>query len=803
MNLSGPLARPLVSLTLALIGGIASPAWGLRLPWFGAAGAALFVLLGMGLAWLYGRSCRWLSLVLFWLIGMASYQLALTPPLPPHHVYHLPTDAAISLIGRVDRPPKTLASGCGFELSADSWFSPQGWQPTSGRVQVYAPVLPEPLRVGGRVALQVKLRPVENFHNPSSFNRQRYLARQNIFTLATLRESQHLIRLAPVRKPWRGGHWVARFRARATDFLEQQPQPCRALYKALLLGNQGEISPEMRRWFSRTGTSHLLAISGLHLGMVAAVGFGLFFWLLRRSVWLLLRVNAFKIATLAAIIPVWGYGLIAGGSPATQRAEIMILVYLILVLLDRHRDLYSALALAALVILVLSPLTLFTLSFQLSFISVLGLIYLIPKWMASFKDWWNRGELPSGFRRRLAFWGGDALAASGAATLATYPLVAASFNLVPTYGVLVNLVAIPLFSILALPLGLTALVFLPLSSALAQVLIYLGSWPLKSGLWVISHIARLPLAALTVPTPTPLQIGAFYLVVLGLFPRQRNSWSWAGVGLGILLLAGSIGYHTLSLRTTSNLEIISLDTRGETAALATLPGGTRMVISAGAPTFRGYSGSPRSLLTSFLHYSQVMQVDYLVSLATTRQNASTLLAVAQNFILGQFWYEGRRVPDPAFWEFRNMLGDRRMPVLNLSIHSSPAQIQRVDVKPFQQSRGPGSRRYGPVVLQLVYKNQRLLFIPPGRLEWVEGLADWGPALASEVVWVPRRVTESQYWGTLLSCLCPQAVVVTGGSGKTEPVTPDKTGNIEWYYTSRGAVTAVISGSGITLQQWSP
>jgi competence protein ComEC len=80
-----------------------------------------------------------------------------------------------------------------------------------------------------------------------------------------------------------------------------------AIYLAMLLGDQGEITPEMRQDFARTGTSHLLVINGLHLGMVAAVTFFLSFWLLRRCAWLLLRVNVVKIATLLSAMPVVFY----------------------------------------------------------------------------------------------------------------------------------------------------------------------------------------------------------------------------------------------------------------------------------------------------------------------------------------------------------------------------------------------------------------------------------------------------------------------------------------------------------------
>ena len=146
----------------------------------------------------------------------------------------------------------------------------------------------------------------------------------------------------------------------------------------MLLGDQGEVTQEMRHNLARTGTSHLLVVNGLHLGMVAAVIFFLAGWLLRRSAWLLLRLNVVKVATLLAAAAVVGYAWVAGGSPSTQRAEVMVLAFLLLIYLGRPREVWSALALAALIILSLTPLRLFSISFQLSFAAVAALIYLMP-----------------------------------------------------------------------------------------------------------------------------------------------------------------------------------------------------------------------------------------------------------------------------------------------------------------------------------------------------------------------------------------------------------------------------------------
>src|SRR4030042_4353540 len=152
------------------------------------------------------------------------------------------------------------------------------------------------------------------------------------------------------------------------------------MYLAMLLGDQGESPPEMRQAFTRTGTSHLLVINGMHLAAVAAVAYFLCFWGLRRFPRLLLRINAVKVSWVVAAIPVVAYAWMAGGSPSTQRAEIMVLAYLLLLFLGRPREVWSALALAALIILSLSPLRLYAISFQLSFAAVAGLVYFLPRW---------------------------------------------------------------------------------------------------------------------------------------------------------------------------------------------------------------------------------------------------------------------------------------------------------------------------------------------------------------------------------------------------------------------------------------
>ncbi len=354
----------------------------------------------------------------------------------------------------------------------------------------------------------------------------------------------------------------------------------RAIYLAMLLGDQGEVTQAMRRNFSRTGTSHLLVINGLHLGMVALVTYFLSFWLLRCFPRLLLRVNAVKIATLLAAIPVVFYAWVAGGSPSTQRAEVMVLAYLLLVFLGRPGEVWSALALAALIILSLAPLRLFSISFQLSFAAVAFLIYLVPR-LVEWTSWPKLDHPIPGAAARLLFRIKEWFIVSVVATLATAPLVALYFQVVSLLGILVNLVAIPLVLLLALPLGEAAVISQALSlTPVAQALLFVGKLPLWLGYQAIQWGAGVPGSAIITPTPTWLMIAAYYAVLILVFYPRRTFLTWAGAGLaGLVLMTAA----ALPLATAPRaLEVTCLDAYGGLEGVVVTPENRRLVVSAAA-----------------------------------------------------------------------------------------------------------------------------------------------------------------------------------------------------------------------------
>ena len=146
------------------------------------------------------------------------------------------------------------------------------------------------------------------------------------------------------------------------------PSPAAELLTGILFGQRSRLPEEVQENFRASGVGHLLAVSGLHVGLVAALILGL---------WRLIRLRG-KVPLVMAIILVFGYAYLTGMRPSALRAAVMISFALGALLLERERDLPTTIALAALVTLLINPLYLFSIGFQLSYIATLGIVYLQP-----------------------------------------------------------------------------------------------------------------------------------------------------------------------------------------------------------------------------------------------------------------------------------------------------------------------------------------------------------------------------------------------------------------------------------------
>ena len=281
------------------------------------------------------------------------------------------------------------------------------------------------------------------------------------------------------------------------------PGAQRGLLLALALGDRREVDPDLREAFSRTGTAHLLAISGLHVGCLAGILLVLARPALRR---LPLRLDALqaglpdRLAWLVAVAGAGLYVVVAGMPVSGRRALLMLTCVASGALLDRRTSAWNGLAGAAMLVAWFDPEAVRSAGFQLSVASVAGLLALAGP---------GRGGAA---RHRLLRPLTRAVVSSAAATLATAPLCAGIFGRVPVAGLWVNVVAIPI-------LGLGTVPALLLGSALGAVRPELGAAPIWVAGWVAGQGCRLvewcaEPARCPVITwePAPLVVPATYLL---------------------------------------------------------------------------------------------------------------------------------------------------------------------------------------------------------------------------------------------------------------------------------------------------
>ena len=231
-----------------------------------------------------------------------------------------------------------------------------------------------------------------------------------------------------------------------------------AVAEALMVGERGAIPPDVRTAMQQSGLAHLLAISGLHVGLVA----GFVFFALRGGLaaWplLVLRYPVKKWAAAAALSAAAVYLVLAGATVSTQRAFIMTGLILLAVMLDRRGISMRLVAWAAAVVLLIRPEAFLSVSFQMSFAAVTGLVAMYE--VVGEKLRRSRGD--RGVTYRLATYLGSILLTTVVASLATAPFAIFHFNQFASYSVVANLVAIPIAAFWVMPLIVISLVLMPL-----------------------------------------------------------------------------------------------------------------------------------------------------------------------------------------------------------------------------------------------------------------------------------------------------------------------------------------------------
>ncbi len=371
------------------------------------------------------------------------------------------------------------------------------------------------LAVGQRWQLKVRLKQPHGFMNPGGFDYEGWLFRHGIRATGYVRKSDDNRYLANA-----GGimYWLDRQRS----YLAQQIEIAlvqgqfKGMIQALAIGLRDDISQQQWDVLLKTGTNHLMAISGLHIGLVAGLAFFVMRWLWGRSGRLLLYLPAAKAGAVAAISVALIYAALAGFSVPTQRALIMVVVFMLALISQRYRRPGDGLLLALLLVLFIDPMAVMDAGFWLSFAAVAIILLGMGGRLKQQGLWWKWGRI-------------HVLIA-----LALMPLTLLLFQKASVISPVANFVAVPIVSLLVVPLVLLAVLLLPMTPLIANGLWQLANFFLQLIWPFLTWLAALPGAQITLGLAEewliiPLCVGAAWLLAPRGWPGRWLGAVWIGV----------------------------------------------------------------------------------------------------------------------------------------------------------------------------------------------------------------------------------------------------------------------------------
>jgi len=466
-----------------------------------------------------------------------------------------------------------------------------GWRPASFKAAVRLPegLGPKP-EYGDRMAVSGIWRLAGPSRNPGGFDYREYLEHQEVAGIMSVRQSELMARgqgnaaMAGVIIPAR-----RRVRSAVARMMEGDEA---ALLLGLMLGERVGLSQRVKDAFSNTGTTHVLAVSGLHVALVAFI----LFTILR-----VLRVPR-RGAYVAAMAGLVFYAALTGGSPSIVRAVIMSCAVMTGMLFERQGSGLNMLGLSGLLILAFWPQALFSVGFQLSYAATFGILVMTRP---------IQGLLFRTTKHPMVRkWVLLPLAVSAAAQLGTAPLLAFHFHRIPLVSLAANLLVVPLASlVLALGLAMSLLsLFGKIAAAPMAASAYGAAWLLLRTAGIFDGLRA---ATLAWPRPDAAQ-AALYAAALSLLFAWRRLGRWRPAMIaGALLVANAMVWRP-ALAGAHPLEIYYIDVGQGDAAVVRFPSGRVLAIDAGQGG-GGYDAG-RMAVVPFLRYMGMSAIDrYLVT----------------------------------------------------------------------------------------------------------------------------------------------------------------------------------------------
>jgi competence protein ComEC len=520
-------------------------------------------------------------------------------------------------LGMIITPPEIREGNLRFVVKIEEIINPypsgnslkndQG----RGKILLYLQKFPPNYSIsyGDRISFHGELQKPLGKRNPGGFDYQLYLKGKGItaYMYATYEE-------VVLYNENQGNLFIQsgiKVRNRLMEIIDAYlPSQTAGLLKGILLGNREGLSTEEKEGFRKAGLSHILAVSGMHVGFLL-----LQFHFLFRFIFINKRVaNGFIILLL------WGFVLVTGFQPSVLRAVLMASVVLLEKILRREPDLYSSIAFAAMILLILNPYQIFQVGFLLSFSATLGIVMFHQKIKNKISYW----KFPELFK--------NIFSGTLSAQIGIFPIMAWFFNSVFLSSVIANFLVFPILGIvhfLGVMMVLVGSFNLSITSPIASSIATLEHLLLGFVLFVAKLFSEIDFGVFMVKTPSLFFIFAYIIFLLILYhaPKIIKKYKEKIFGIGVIFfLMIAIGKLLFD-----PMEVVFLDVGQGDAIFMRTPLGKTILIDGGGYAANGTSDMGKSVVIPFFHHRGIRKVDLMVSTHSDADHLLGLLSVLKEF----------------------------------------------------------------------------------------------------------------------------------------------------------------------------
>ncbi len=531
-------------------------------------------------------------------------------------------DRTVSLTGKIIDLPRVSGQSIQFVIESERIEFEHQYRVVTGGVLVSCPntefirMYTESLHYGRTLTLSGELALASMPRNPGEFDFRKYLELNNIYARVqvesldshNLREEARYNFLSAFVYP------VRRSVADRLDMLIGGEEA--KFLKGLIIGERSEIPIEVKTAFINAGVMHILAVSGLHVAIVAMILI---------VILQMIRIPERTRIILTCLLLMY-YNYLTGASASVARSVIMAIVFLSSKLVERQADMYNTLFLSALVLLVIDSKQLFQAGFQLSFVAVLSLVYLYPK-IFSLKDF-----LPERVRNNRFVYGFiAAISVSLAAGIGTLPFTSMYFGKISVASFAANIIIVPLSNII-LALGMVAVAISYISFSIAGYYADAASLLTKLLLALVSYFGNLPHSYidshLSIQSSLIFYAGVILLISC-LKKELRKTALISGLVIANIYLYGLIIFSVPE----KNLKTTFIDVGQGDAIFVQCPNGKNILVDAGPLTNNNDAGE--RFIAPFLRRQNISRLDAVIVSHPHSDHLGGVPYLLKNFEIGE------------------------------------------------------------------------------------------------------------------------------------------------------------------------